>query len=70
MKVLQIGLTDNIGGMETYLIEQYRHLNRSLITYDFVNITSEKPLAFEDEIKQKGDTIYAIPSRHINPIKH
>lgn len=47
MKVLQIGLTDNIGGMETYLIEQYRHLNRSLITYDFVNITSEKPLAFE-----------------------
>lgn len=38
VKVFQIGMTDNIGGMETYLIAQYRKLNRELIRYDFLNI--------------------------------
>ena len=50
-KILQVGLSRNIGGVETYLIEQYRHLDRSRIDYDFINMIGETKIAFEDEIK-------------------
>ena len=39
LRVLQVGMTRNLGGIETYLIEQFRHLDKSKIDYDFVNIT-------------------------------
>ena len=70
IKVLEIGMSRNIGGTETYLMEQYRHLNRKLIRFDFVNFTGEYPMAFEDEIKNNGDIVYNIVSRKKNPIKH
>lgn len=69
-RVLEIGMTRNIGGMETYLIEQYRHLDKSKIQYDFVNLTGEYPMAFEKEIISNGNRVYNIVSRGKNPLKH
>ena len=69
-KILQVGLSRNIGGVETYLIEQYRHLDRSRIDYDFINMIGETKIAFEDEIKDNGNRIYNIVSRGKNPLKH
>lgn len=40
VKVLQIGMTNNIGGMETYLMAQYRKLDRTKVRYDFLNISN------------------------------
>ena len=40
VKVLQIGMTRNIGGLETYLMQQFDHLDRNKVVYDFVNITN------------------------------
>ena len=70
VRVLQIGMTNNIGGMETYLMAQYRKLNRELVRYDFLNITGESPIVFSDEIERNGDLIYAVPSRHKSPLGH
>ncbi len=70
IKVLQIGMTRNIGGLETYLMQQFRHLDRSKIIYDFVNITSEYEIAFADEILSSGSKIFGVVSRHRSPIKH
>lgn len=70
VKVLQIGMTENIGGMETYLMAQYRKLNRDKVRYDFLNITGESQIVFSDEIKRNGDSIYAVPSRHKSPLGH
>lgn len=70
VKVLQIGMTENIGGMETYLMAQYRKLNRERVRYDFLNITGESQIVFSDEIKRNGDSIYAVPSRHKSPLGH
>lgn len=70
LRVLQIGMTSNIGGMETYLIEQYRHLDKDKLTYDFMNITNEYPMVYRDEILANGDHIYGVPSRHIHPVEH
>lgn len=68
--VLQIGMTRNIGGLETYLMQQFEHIDKNLIRYDFVNITGEYDIAFADKIKQEGSSIYNICSRHKNPILH
>lgn len=70
VKVLQIGMTNNIGGMETYLMSQYRKLNRDLVRYDFLNITGEQEIVFADEILKNGDAIYSVPSRHLSPLRH
>lgn len=68
--VLQIGMTKNIGGLETYLIQQFEHINSDIVRYDFVNITGEYDIVFSDKIKQSGSNIYNICSRHKNPILH
>lgn len=71
VRVLQVGMSPNIGGVETYLMEQFRHLDRSKVIYDFVNNTCDLgEIAFSDEIIKSGSKIYNIPSRRSNPIRH
>nr|WP_054674422.1 hypothetical protein [Veillonella denticariosi] len=70
LRVLQVGMTRNLGGIETYLIEQFRHLDTSRITYDFVNITGEYAICYEDEILGAGSKIFKVVSRHKNPLLH
>ena len=70
IKVLQIGMTHNWGGLETYLMQQYNNIDKSKVTYDFVNITSEKEIVFSDEIRNNGSEIFQTCSRHKNPMKH
>lgn len=69
-KVIQVGMTRNMGGLETYLMQQFDAIDKSKLHYDFVNITSEYDIAFRDKILIKGSKIYSICSRHINPFKH
>ena len=70
LRVLQVGMTRNLGGIETYLIEQFRHLDKSKIDYDFVNITGEYSICYEDEISASGSKIFKVVSRHKNPLLH
>lgn len=70
LRVLQVGMTRNLGGIETYLIEQFRHLDKSKIDYDFVNITGEYSICYEDEILASSSKIFKVVSRHKNPLLH
>lgn len=70
LRVLQVGMTRNLGGIETYLIEQFRHLDKRTIDYDFVNITGEYSICYEDEILASGSKIFKVVSRHKNPLLH
>lgn len=70
VKVLQIGMTRNIGGLETYLMQQFDHLDRNKVVYDFVNITNEYDIVFADKIRKAGSKIFGVCSRHKNPLKH
>lgn len=70
IKVLQIGMTKNIGGIEHYLISQYKFLNKKKIMYDFANITGEDQMAYTNYLLEQGSSIYNITSRHRNPILH
>ena len=70
VRVLQIGMTRNHGGLETYLLQQFRALNKFKVTYDFVNITGEYDIVAQEELIAAGCKIFKVNSRHKNPIKH
>lgn len=69
VKVLQVGMTRNWGGLETYLIQQFQHLDDE-VHYDFVNITGEYDIVFSEVIRGKKSKIYSVCSRHRNPVLH
>lgn len=68
--ILQLGMTKNIGGMETYLMSQYRKLDKEYVQYDFVNLSEEYQMAFSEEIEKKGSKIYSVPKRKYHPFLH
>ena len=68
IRVLIIGMHDKIGGVETFLMNYYRNINRDKVQFDFVSIYNK--LCFEDEIKNLGGRVYTICSEKVNPIKY
>lgn len=70
VRILQIGMTRNIGGLETYLMQQFDHLDKTKVMYDFVNITDEYDMVFQEKIEQAGGRVYGVKSRHSNPLRH
>lgn len=66
-RVLHIGMSDNLGGIEIFLINFYRKINKKKIQFDFINMYDGK-LCFEDEIIKMGGKIYKIPNEKKNPL--
>ena len=62
IRVLQVVKAMDRGGLETYLMNVYRNIDRQKIQFDFM-VHRKKPGAYEDEIKQLGGEIYRITSR-------
>lgn len=54
-------------GIETMLMNYYRHMDRSKIQFDFL-CNKQKPGAYEDEIRSLGGRIYRTPG--LNPVKY
>ena len=64
-KVLVFGLTDNKGGVESFLMTYYRKLDRSQIQFDF--LCNNSAASYEDEIKELGGAVFKICARSVNP---
>lgn len=60
MKVLQIGLGNNPGGVEAFVMNYYRELSGMGIQFDFICMYGK--IAFEDEIKSLGGQIFYVPN--------
>ena len=69
IKVLQMGMTSSLGGIEAYLINYYRNIDKSKVNFDFINIYPEK-LCFQDEICNLGGKVYSVSSYYRHPIKY
>ena len=69
-RVLIVGMTFEVGGRETFVMDLYRHLDRSKIQFDFLNNDSTRPLAFEDEIRALGGRIFTMPMAREAPLLH
>lgn len=64
IRILHVVGAMNQGGAETLLMELYRHIDRSLVQFDFLvyNYT-ENPGFFDGEIQEMGGKIYQAKSR-------
>lgn len=60
IRVLCVFSTLDRGGAESMCMNLYRHIDRSIIQFDFVKHTPEK-CAFDDEIQDLGGRIYIAP---------
>lgn len=67
-KVLIVGLSEIVGGTETFLMNYYRKINREHIQFDF--LTNKEHIVFEDEIRQLGGKIYKVLSPKAGYIKY
>lgn len=69
IRVLHRGMSYNRGGIESYLINYYCHMDRELVQFDFI-VPEGMTIAFEDEIKTMGGCIYKeIVGIKKNPVK-
>lgn len=59
-RVLHILQSMNRGGIENFLMNQYRHIDREKVQFDFL-INEQNVCAFEDEITALGGRIYRMP---------
>lgn len=61
IRVLQFGMSDNYGGIEAFIMNYYRALDRTKIQFDFAKSNRDIKLAYEDEILKLGGKIYYTP---------
>ncbi|GHU06803.1 hypothetical protein FACS189431_0310 [Alphaproteobacteria bacterium] len=66
-KVLQIGMTSNIGGIESFLCNTNNSINTDDFSMDFINIDT-RPLAYQAALEANGCAIYNITHHFRNPI--
>lgn len=67
-RILVYGMTDNTGGIETYLMNVMQKLNEYGIKFDFVCDFSN--IAYSDLISDCGSKVYFIPAKSKGLLKH
>ena len=68
IKVLQVGATNVLGGIEIYLYNYYNNIDRKKVKFDFVNMYDN--ICFEDEYLNNGSKIHKLPNYRIHPFKY
>lgn len=66
-KILVFGITENPGGIESVIMNYYRHIDRKKIQFDFLCNTQK--VSYEKEINALGGKIYRITARSQNTKK-
>lgn len=69
IRILHIGLTATPGGMESFVLNYYRHIDRSQFQFDFVDIYGAG-LAYAEEIKSLGGRIFTLPNCKKHPFAY
>lgn len=60
VRILQVVTSLNPGGIENYLMNLYRHIDREVVQFDFLVHRSE-PGLYEKEVEDLGGRIYRVP---------
>lgn len=63
-RILVFGITDNPGGVESVIMNYYRHLDREKVQFDFLCNTNE--VAYEKEILELGGRIFRVTARSLD----
>lgn len=60
IRILQWGMLGGFGGVEAFIMNVYRNIDRSKVQFDFLESHDEGKLAYEDEILALGGRIYRV----------
>ena len=69
VRILVFGMTENPGGVESFLINYYRHIDKNKIQWDFL-CNSHNPVAYEDELVRLGGRCFHITARSADRQKY
>ena len=58
--IVHWGLKSGNGGIETLVMNLYRHIDREKVQFDFLTNYDAKPIAYEDEILSMGGHVYRV----------
>ncbi|MGE7862772.1 glycosyltransferase family 1 protein [Bacillus mobilis] len=61
LKVLYVGMSSDLGGIEAFVMNYYRNIDRNKIQIDFLKF--EEHICFEEEIVSGGGNVYQLPPR-------
>src|SRR5699024_4114836 len=67
IRVLQVVTTMDIGGLETFIMNIYRNIDRTKVQFDYLKHRDTDSF-FDEEIRQMVGRIYNVPSIH--PLHH
>ena len=67
--ILIAGLTENKGGLESYIMNIYRNCDRDKVQFDFA-VFGDKKIAYTDEIKSLGGRVFHIPRKKQSVKEH
>ena len=67
-RILVIGLTDNLGGIESVIMNYYRNIDRNKVQFDF--LYSTPTIALKEEIEFLGGRTYKIAAKHSDFFKY
>ena len=68
IKVLHIGMSANYGGLESFVINMYRNMDKEKIQFDFIDTTNGN-MAYKEEYIRYGSKIHNVVARKKNFIK-
>ncbi|WP_428860912.1 glycosyltransferase [Bifidobacterium dentium] len=60
IRILQWGMLGGFSGVEAFIMNVYRNMDRSKVQFDFLESHNEGKLAYEDEILAMGGHIYRV----------
>lgn len=60
VRVLYWGMSSNIGGIESFIMNVYRNIDREKVQIDFITSHDHAKIAFEDEIEAMGGKVYRV----------
>ena len=69
IRVLQVVHAMNRNGLESFIMNVYRNIDRNKVQFDFL-VHIEKECAFDSEIGQLGGKIYRVPARNQGVLKN
>lgn len=69
VRVLVFGMTENPGGVESFLLNYYRRIDKNVMQWDFL-CNSHNPVAYENELTALGGRCFHITARSADRKKY
>lgn len=68
IKILHVGLSSNYGGIESFVVNYFKIIDKNRFVFDFADIYGNG-IAYKEEIEGLGGTVFSLPNYKKHPLK-